>query len=103
MESGHDESIPCKCAAPVHFCKSKCRVPICNNTCKMPYDGKDHEHICIQTSCPYKCQVKCWDSNMNMITECGRACSVDDHAHHLDDDNKTSKDEIHICGGEHCM
>ena len=68
----------------------------------MPYDAKDHKHICIQTSCPYKCQVKRWDKKLNIQIECGRDCSSNDHAHHLDDDDeKTSKQERHICANEH--
>ena len=69
----------------------------------MAYNAKDHKHICIQTSCPYKCQVKCWDKTLNIQIECGRDCSCNDHAHQLDDDEKTPKHERHICANEHRM
>lgn len=101
LERDHDGS--CKCGADTHYCIEKCRVPICRNICKMPYNVKDHKHICIQTACPYKCQVKCWDKTLNMEIECGRDCNCNEHAHHLDDDEKTKKHERHICANEHRM
>ena len=69
----------------------------------MPYNAKDHKHICTQTACPYKCQVQCWDKGLGIAVDCGRDCNCNEHAHHLDDEKKTSKDERHICAHEHRM
>eukprot|EP01083_Nonionella_stella_P124111 374515_1 len=100
-ESGHDETIPCKCNAETHYCKSICAVPICKNSCKYPYNEKHAQHLCNQTTCPYKCQVQCWNETLKSITDCGRDCACNDHAHHLDDDEKGNEDAIHICEQEH--
>eukprot|EP01083_Nonionella_stella_P165863 552908_1 len=102
LGSGHDQDKePCKCNAETHYCNAECAVEVCHNTCKMPFN-KDHEqHICIQSNCPYPCQVQCWNDGLGEAEDCGRPCNCNDHAHHLKMKNGECKDEGHICDREH--
>eukprot|EP01084_Bolivina_argentea_P258876 436609_1 len=102
LAGGHDKTAqPCKCAAETHCCVEKCDISICKNACKIPYNKKHDSHICIQQSCPYKCQVQCWNDSLKAVTACGRPCASDQHDHQIQMDNGECKDEGHICDQEH--
>eukprot|EP01084_Bolivina_argentea_P204199 348687_1 len=104
LESGHDENdekAEHRCNAETHYCKEQCRVPVCHNPCRMPYNAKDHQHICIQTTCPYKCQVLVWSETQKKIIPCGRDCSCNSHDHHLNVAEDTDMKQLHICNDTH--
>eukprot|EP01084_Bolivina_argentea_P024953 46442_1 len=99
----HDPNIEHKCNG-VHFCKQRCPVQNCPKTCKIKYQhGEEHkEHICNETKCSSKCQVKIWDKDTQTEIECGKDCVCGDHRHILDDmANKKQKDKVHWCGSKH--
>eukprot|EP01084_Bolivina_argentea_P203665 347803_1 len=93
-----------RCAAgETHYCKELCAVKICQNSCKQLYNSKHEHHICFQSSCPSKCQVKCWNSIIGKVVECGRpcACNGHDHSYLQESDEKVNQNELHICDQAH--
>eukprot|EP01083_Nonionella_stella_P205503 748291_1 len=102
LESGHDkDKEPCKCNAETHYCKKECAVGVCHNTCKEPYNKKHDQHICIQSNCPYQCEVKCWNDALGEVANCGRPCDCNNHAHDLEIRSGECKDKGHICDKVH--
>eukprot|EP01083_Nonionella_stella_P281116 956521_1 len=68
LEKGHDsKTLACKCATETHFCVSSCGVDICKGQCKFPYNKSHGAHICIQQTCPYKCQVQTWNDSIKEV------------------------------------